>query len=58
MQGTLEAIMMAKTLNQYRFCIKEYVRGRKPKCFVIQAPNKPEAWNIAKKRITVKKLKR
>uniref|UniRef100_A0A6M3M808 Uncharacterized protein n=1 Tax=viral metagenome TaxID=1070528 RepID=A0A6M3M808_9ZZZZ len=49
---------MAKMLNQYRFCIKEYVRDRKPKCFVIQAPNKPEAWNIAKKRITVKKLKR
>ena len=48
---------MVTKLNQYKFCVKEYARGRKPKCFVISARNITDAWNIARKRIKVTKLR-
>lgn len=48
---------MVKMLNKYRFCVKEYVRGSKPKCFVISAGNITEAWKIVRKRIKVTKLR-
>ncbi len=48
---------MAEMLNRYRFCVKEHVRGRRPKCFVIGARNITDAWKIARKRIEVTKLR-
>ena len=46
-----------KPLNRYRVTVKEYVKGRKPKTWVVSAKNIEEARKIAQKRVTVKRLK-
>jgi len=44
-----------KTLNNYRVTVKEYVKGKKPKTWIISAKNLTEAKKIAQKRITIKR---
>ena len=50
--------MSTKMLNQYRVTIKEYVKGKKPKTFVVSAKNMKEAEKIVKKRIKIKRIKK
>ncbi len=44
-------------LNKYRVTVKEYVKGRKPKTWVISAKNLTDAKKIANYRVTIKRMK-
>ena len=45
-------------LNLYRVTIKEYVKGKKPKTWIISARNIKDAEKIARKRIKIKRIKK